>query len=844
MSSTNIAFPAIAINPAKLNELAGIVVAFPSGQALSNDTIAMLQMDWCQEILPTWAEPPLSSLSAAANGFDDAEQQFCDAAAQRGLIIDRLIADGEIHRCDVGRGKRDKGDGSYLLRLNGGLPPWGWFENHKDGRGVEFWKFNGAGGRQWTEAEKAELKRQQAADKEKRDKKRAEEYAAARKRAEAIVRAAIKPPADHPYYVKKGIKPVPGVLFSAAPVAISPWRDTEPNVLIVPMRDIEGVLHSVQFIDGDGHKDFLAGGRKGGCLFTISHDTKLDPTGLNLVCEGLSTGASCHEAANVPAICAFDAGNLSPVISAVHKKRRKASFLLCGDDDWKTEINGKPNNTGKIKAEEAAKTHGIKCVFPVFDPATNRHPKWSDFNDLHQAEGLDAVRRCLNVTPPPPPPPPKSGSNNDEDLYTEKSLAKLFAEENKPRFRHVAKWGQWLEFTGTHWREDETLHAFDEISALCERTSLNCEERSKTLELARTVNAVHTFARADRRLAGKADQWDLDRMLLNTPSGVVDLRTGKVRPHRADDYMRMIAGTSPDPHCPIDNWLKFLEKISGGNQDWIDYLQRVSGYSTTGDVSLQALFFGYGTGANGKGVFINAISACLGEYHRPAGIETFVETQYDRHTTELARLQGRRFVTVGETPPGKRWDEAKLKTLSGGDRVTARFMRKDDFEFDPQAKLFFAGNHKPGLRGVDEAWRRRFRLIPFTVTIAKDERDPDLFEKKLRPELPGILAWMIRGYRDLVDLGGLVPPAAVKDATEAYLSEQDVFGTWLQECCEEGSGYLQRRSELWTSWKGWTERSNEWTGSKKEFWTKLSDKGFTLDEDRTLGFFYRGVKLK
>ena len=337
----------------------------------------------------------------AVNGFHDAEQQFREDAAKRGLIISNLIADGEIHRCDV-EGKGGKGDGAYLLHLDG--VPAGGFQNHKDGLGWQNWKINGAGGRQWSEAEKAEYKRKIAAQKAYREKKKAEQYAATQARAEAIVSAATEPPADHPYFIKKGIKAPFGVLYSADPIAIWSYegsRKTEPNVLIVPMRDIDGVLHSVQLIEGDGHKDYLGGGRKAGTFFVVSGDGKLDPTGLNLPCEGLATGASCYEAKNAPAICAFDAGNLGPVIAALRKRHPKIKLLLCGDDDWKTEIppgSGKLHNTGRIKGEETAKEFGIKAVFPIFDPARERHDKWTDFNDLHQAEGLDAVRRCLKVT--------------------------------------------------------------------------------------------------------------------------------------------------------------------------------------------------------------------------------------------------------------------------------------------------------------------------------------------------------------------------------------------------------------------------------------------------------------
>jgi putative DNA primase/helicase len=188
----------------------------------------------------------------------------------------------------------------------------------------------------------------------------------------------------------------------------------------------------------------------------------------------------------------------------------------------------------------------------------------------------------------------------------------------------------------------------------------------------------------------------------------------------------------------------FLSKITNGNAELSEYLARMAGYCLTGSTNEHALFFCYGTGANGKTTLVNAITGCIGDYHRTAPIETFTQSHNDRHPTELAALRGARLVTAVETEEGRRWAESKIKALTGGDAIAARFMRQDFFEYVPQFKLLIAGNHKPGLRSVDEAIRRRFNLVPFTVTIPPEERDEGLPEK-LKAELPGILAWMIRG---------------------------------------------------------------------------------------------------
>ncbi len=192
------------------------------------------------------------------------------------------------------------------------------------------------------------------------------------------------------------------------------------------------------------------------------------------------------------------------------------------------------------------------------------------------------------------------------------------------------------------------------------------------------------------------------------------------RPARQIDYMTKLTAVAPGGRRP--RWNEFLRRVTNGDDELQSYLKRVVGYALTGDTSEHVLFFLYGTDANGKTVFLNAASGLLGGYHRTAPIETFVTTSADRHPTEIAGLRGARMVTAVETEEGRRWAEGRIKTLTGGDRVAARFMRQDFFEFTPQFKLLIAGNHRPSLRSVDEAIRRRFHLIPFQVTIPPEER--------------------------------------------------------------------------------------------------------------------------
>jgi putative DNA primase/helicase len=409
--------------------------------------------------------------------------------------------------------------------------------------------------------------------------------------------------------------------------------------------------------------------------------------------------------------------------------------------------------------------------------------------------------------------------------FSDDALADAFAERHQHDLRYVALWGRWLRFDAQCWRQDDTLSVFDQVRMICREATTNCTQDRVRMSVAsaKTVAAVEKLARADRRLAATADQWDADPWLLNTPGAVIDLKTGVSRPPRPADYMTKMTAVAPGGTCPT--WEKFIDRITGGDTDLAKFLHRVIGYSLTGLTTEHSLFFCYGTGANGKSVLINTISWIALGYHRTAPIETFTLSSSERHPTDVAGLQGARMVTVTETEQGRRWAETRIKALTGGDPVSARFMRQDFFEFTPQFKLLIAGNHKPSLRSVDEAIRRRFHLIPFNVTIPPEERDPHLAEK-LRFEAPGILSWMIQGCLDW-QRERLSPPPIVREATEAYLDSENAVANWIEDCCHRDRDAWESSTTLFASWSGWAERSGEPTGTMKGFTQALEKEGFT-----------------
>jgi putative DNA primase/helicase len=340
--------------------------------------------------------------------------------------------------------------------------------------------------------------------------------------------------------------------------------------------------------------------------------------------------------------------------------------------------------------------------------------------------------------------PSMEASETRAPEFSEEALALEFAERHAGRLAWVQAQGRWRRYEGGRWSPDETLRAFDQAREICREAAARCNKLSHATALtaAKTVAAVERLARSDQRLAASVDQWDADPWLLNTPDGVVDLKTGRLRPHDPFDYLTKTTSVAPGGECPL--WHQVLDRATGGDVDLKRFLHLLFGYALTGDISVQALYFAHGPGANSKSLIINTVSEIFGDYHRTAPIETFTASGVDRHPTELAGLQGARLVTATETEDGRRWAESRIKALTGGERISARFMRQDFFEFTPQFKLLIAGNHKPGLRSVDQAIRRRFRLIPFSVTIPVEERDEQLMAK-LRAEHGGILAWMIEG---------------------------------------------------------------------------------------------------
>lgn len=434
--------------------------------------------------------------------------------------------------------------------------------------------------------------------------------------------------------------------------------------------------------------------------------------------------------------------------------------------------------------------------------------------------------------------------SSDESVWgTEDALALAFTRRYHRDWRYVAGWGRWLVWDGHRWRTEDTLAATDLIRSVCRQTAVRADNPKVAAKLASsgTVSGVERLARADRRHAATTDEWDADPWLLNTPGGVVDLRTGRKRSHERADRMTKITTATLGGDCPT--WWQFIDEVTGGDKELQAYLQRMVGYALTGSTQEHALFFLYGTGANGKSVFVNTLATILGDYATNAPMDTFMETRTDRHPTDMAGLRGARFVAAIETEQGRRWAESKVKNLTGGDKISARFMRQDFFEFFPQFKLFVAGNHKPAIRNIDEAMKRRLHLIPFTITVPPERRDKHL-QQKLLAERDGILAWAVQGCLDWQRHGRLDPPQRVVEATEEYFEAEDALGRWLDERCVREPNAKSLTAELFNDWKQWAEAAGEFIGAQRRFSDLLITRGLEKWRNGMGVRGFQGIGLK
>jgi len=499
--------------------------------------------------------------------------------------------------------------------------------------------------------------------------------------------------------------------------------------------------------------------------------------------------------------------------------------------------------TGKINEQETVRAdwRRLYAPFSVGWPWLVELARGFGYNDAAEEFPVD-----VGATPPHAVPQRVRLS----DLWLAMKVVAAIGD----RLRYVPQLGQWHVWDGRRWVPDAMLLAEIEISealhqlAVQELSSAHGKDAfaaaardAKTIESTRKLFDVVKRVRADRAIAVGVDALDADPWLLNTPVGVVDLRTGAITPAQPEQLHTKITRVGPEEGGFIGEWRRFLLEATGNDEELIAYLQRYLGYCLTGCTNEQMLAFVYGPTATGKSRVLTTMSEIMHDYAKNATMDTFTASNWDRHSTDVARLAGARLVTASETQEGRKWDEQRIKLLSGGDKVTARFMRQDNFEFLPQFKLLFIGNHQPHVETLDDAIRRRIHIVPFRVRPAV----PDgTLQDKLRAEYPAILAWMIAGCLAW-QRGGLKPPKQVLETTQSYFEDEDSFARWIEDCCEVADPDTATEvGALYQSWREWCGENGEQAGSFKRLVQGLKARGFMhFKHNDTRRAMFRGLTV-
>jgi putative DNA primase/helicase len=456
---------------------------------------------------------------------------------------------------------------------------------------------------------------------------------------------------------------------------------------------------------------------------------------------------------------------------------------------------------------------------------------------------------------------PVSSSDLDADEFmaaaplTDTGNAECFQNEFGNDYRYNISNKQWLRWNDVIWLEDQASSIDSDILAVIRRrqTVATSAETSQISDKARVLNYLvrceNVRSRKDikqaaqwlREFATTINQYDADKYLASTLNGTLNLRDGSFYEAKRSDYISKQLGANYDADTDCPRWKKFLNEVFNGDNELIRFMQKVVGYSLTGDVSEQKMFIFYGFGKNGKTVFINIISALLGNYSASASFKTFDGDKQSEQTNDLAMLNGRRFVSMIESAADKKLNEPLVKLTTGGDRISCRFLHKEFFEYVPQFKLFLATNHKPVITQTDFGIWRRIVLIPFTQNF--EGREEDRLEETLKSELPGILNWALEGLK-MWQVERLKPlPTAITDATDKYKNESDTVKQWLDfQTIQKSQGAI-KSSAAYTNYKIWSEENGYYPLGQRNFKSSLEERGFRQLRKND-GVYWVGIDFK
>ena len=426
--------------------------------------------------------------------------------------------------------------------------------------------------------------------------------------------------------------------------------------------------------------------------------------------------------------------------------------------------------------------------------------------------------------------------------YTDLGNGERFAHYHGENIRYCYKLNTFLLWTGSLWQTDEA----ERIIRLAKSTTARMFDEAYALENEKKRKALASFALkteakprlmamldfSKHQIAIGHDALDVDPYLLCAQNGTVDLKTGKLRDFSRDDYITRQVSVEYDPEAKAPRWKLFLDEIFAGNTSLVDFVQRIAGYSLTGDTSEQCLFILHGKGSNGKSTLLSTLMSIMGKYSKQIQPEALMVTKKDagQATPELAALPGVRLLNSVETAENRRLNESLVKQMSGQDQISARKLYAEFFEFVPSFKLWIASNHLPKIQGTDHAIWRRIRTIPFEVQIPDERQDKHLLAT-LQEESAGILAWLVEGCMAWQSTG-LSAPEDVVSATDEYRHDMDGLGDFIDACLERDEGFESPIAQVYEVYVKWCLQNGEKAFAQRTLGTKLRERDFK--EKRTM----------
>ena len=470
-------------------------------------------------------------------------------------------------------------------------------------------------------------------------------------------------------------------------------------------------------------------------------------------------------------------------------------------------------------------------------------------DDLVGAWGRDRVLELIHTSAYDP----QARSKTEAPILSEIGNAERFASEYRGDVLYCHAQRSWFVWDGTRFAPDEDAQverfAKKVVRQLC-HDALAIEDkdsREATLKFAlrsetdHGIRALLNRAAAEEGIPVRVNDLDADGWLLNVQNGTIDLRTGLLNPHSPENRISKLAPVHFDPNARCPRWLQFLDQIFAPHPDLLDFVQRAVGYSLTGDISEECLFLLHGTGRNGKGTFLGTLQAMLGDYASTADFSTFISRADDRGPRDdVANMRGRRMVVSQEVREGAPLAEALIKHLTGGDTVRARNLYERSVEWRPVHHLWLAVNRKPTIRGTDTGIWSRIRLVPFDVSF--DGREDKKLKSNLLEELPGILAWSVRGCL-MRNRDGLGTCAAVQAATSEYRAESDQLARFIEECCTSGQ-YMQTKARwLYERYRSWADQTGEHVMTETAFGLSICERGYEKKPTK-IGRIYLGLGLR